>query len=82
MTHPLKLNCLVLGYDRSHIFQVTVARTQSIADLKEGIRSRYSRSFLWKVSVRVNRNLKRNVESPTFVEEESPSSSVEELGFS
>ena len=89
MTHRLNLNCFVLGQDRSHIFKVTLAPTKSIADLKEGIREEKKPAFdhvpaytlvLWKVSVRDDSNLKRNVESLTLVEEESLSLPTEELG--
>jgi hypothetical protein len=89
MTRSLKLNCLVLGQDRSRVFQVTLNRTKSIADLKEGIKKKKKAVFdhvaadtlvLWKVSVRVDNELERDVESLTLAEEESLSSPIEELG--
>ena len=59
---------LAIRQNRSYIFQVTLGRTKSIADLKEGIREKKKPAFdhvpadtlvLWKVSVRVDSNLKR-----------------------
>ena len=85
MTQTLKLNCLVLGQDSSHIFHVELNRNQSIADLKEGIREKNKPEFdhvpahtlvLWKVSVPVDNKL----ESLTLSEKESLSSPLEELG--
>ena len=85
---PLKLNCSVFGQDRSQIFQVTLERTQSIADLKQEIKEKKKPAFdhvpadnlvLWKASVGVDSN-KRNVESLTLLGEESLYSLVKELG--
>ena len=89
MTQTLKLNCLVLGQDTSHIFHVELVRNKSIADLKEGIREKKKPAFdhipadtlvLWQVSLRVDKNFKRDLESLTLTEKESLSSSLEELG--
>jgi hypothetical protein len=76
MTHRLTLNCLVLGQDRDHIFQVTLARTKSIADLKDAIKEKQKPAFdhvpavtlvLRKVSIPVDSNLEGNVQSVTLV---------------
>ena len=88
MTRSLRLNCLVLGQDRNHIFEVSLSRTRPLAALKVAIRGEKQPAFdhvpahslvLWKVSIRVDSNLKTNVESLTLIEEESLSSPVEQL---
>ena len=81
MTDLLTLNCLVWGQDHNDMFQVTIARTQSIADLKERIKERKSPAFgHLPTDTLVLCILKKNVQLPTRFEGESVSSLVEELG--
>jgi hypothetical protein len=89
MPPPLELNCLVLGQDRSHVFRVSLPQTRYIEDLKKGIREKKKPEFdhvpadtlvIWRVSVRINSNLKRDVESLNLVKEGSLYSPIDELG--
>ena len=66
-----------------------IAANKSVGSLKDAVKEKKKPAFdhvsadtlvLWKVSVPVDRNLKRNVESLTLVEGESMSWPTEELG--
>ena len=80
MTDLLTLNCLVWGQDHKHIFQVKIARTQSIADLKEQIKEKESPGFDHVSSNTLILSILNDVQSVTPFGGESLSSLVEELG--
>jgi hypothetical protein len=84
----MELNCLVLGDDISRIFQVELAPTQSIPDLREEIKVKKNPAFnhviadsiiLWKVSVPIDKKLQHNIASLCLVEEDALKLPVEEL---
>jgi hypothetical protein len=66
----LELNCLVLGDGPNHIFQVEIARTKTVAALKEAIKEEKKQAFrdvdadslkLWAVSIPVDASFEVNV---------------------
>ena len=76
----LELNCLVLGDQRTHIFPVKIAETESVGSLKKAIKEENPHLFnhvdardlaLWKVSEVVDENLERNLKEANFLEKES-----------
>lgn len=76
----LELNCVVLGDERNHIFNVEILATKTVSALKKAIKAEKSPLFdhvaadnlvLWKVSVPVDANLEASLAELSFVEEES-----------
>jgi Crinkler effector protein N-terminal domain len=66
MTNALKLNCLVLGQDSSHIFLIEIPVNKSVYNLKKAIREENEPTFrefdahdlqLFKVSIPVNEEI-------------------------
>jgi Crinkler effector protein N-terminal domain len=66
----LELNCLVLGDDPTHTFQVEIEETKTVAALKDAIKNKNKPAFdcltahslvLWKVSIAVDDSLNENL---------------------
>jgi Crinkler effector protein N-terminal domain len=64
VSNTLKLNCLVLGQDSSHIFLIRIPANQTVYDLKEAVKDKNQQTFrdidadglqLFKVSIPVNK---------------------------
>jgi len=64
----LELNCLVDGYDESHIFTVNISENKTVSVLKEEIWNKTTPEFIhvpafklviWRVSLPINDNLQQ-----------------------
>lgn len=85
MASPLTFNCLVRGQDQTHIFQVNLLPTQTIADLKEGIKEKKKPVFdhvpadaivLWNAIISVDNELVTTIESLNLLEGDARSLSL------
>jgi Crinkler effector protein N-terminal domain len=74
----LKINCVVLGESRSHIFTIEIANTKNVSALKKAIKAEKQVAFqhvdadtlvLWKVSFPVDESLDGNLTN--LLDEES-----------
>ncbi|KAG1764488.1 hypothetical protein EV702DRAFT_982040 [Suillus placidus] len=78
-----ELNCIVLGDDPRHVFEIKIAPTDSVSALQKVIKDAKKPEFdhvaadilkLWKVDLPVDDALKNTLESLELNELESPSS--------
>jgi hypothetical protein len=83
----LQLNCLVLGDDPSHIFEIKMQRTESVSALREAVKEKKSSwdgvdadsLVLWKVSITVDQSLDKKLGELHLVDEGSLSPVVKLL---
>lgn len=70
MSRTLELNCLVLGDERNHIFNIEIPATKTVSALKKAIKEEKSPLFdhvpadnlaIWKVSVPVDETFEENL---------------------
>jgi hypothetical protein len=75
-----ELNSLVFGDDPSHVFQVEIEKTKTVAALKDAIKDKKTHTFrdvdadsldLWVASIPFDSNLNGNVNHVNLVEERS-----------
>ena len=73
----LTLVCYVRGDDHDHVFEVKINKTESVAALKDAIREKKSPDFdgislrLWKASVPITRDLKKDVDALNLLDHDS-----------
>ena len=76
----LTLVCYVRGDDHTCVFHVKINKTEFVADLKKAIKKEKSPIFdditadslrLWKASVPITRDLKKDVDAPNLLNDDS-----------
>ncbi|KAH9058919.1 hypothetical protein EDB83DRAFT_2520665 [Lactarius deliciosus] len=88
MSRTLVLNCLILGEDRGHIFQLKIPRIKTVSDLKEAITDKKEAAFryvgaddleLWNFCIPINENFEEVINKLKLYERNDSLLSIRKL---